>query len=1416
MSSWPLYRENILQGPSHVSLSLPGKPSNISKSVGGNSPALLLIPNLDYLQSFVKGNVGIGDSAIKGMLATNLNSPIASSQEKVAESFAKNNNLDIDLEKYKSAAGKIRIPTAEIPVPPAFDYNGIKALEKTIMTSIFETQKPFIDITKNILGVMVNAEDIVARVMPVLSINPLTSKSEKPIVKDGSVNGTKAIGFQNGIEFKKVLAELEKILKTGTPLSVSGDGSFSRDLSNKPESSSGPDSPQTMPDKKWKILSIVYSTGSFDPSVNYKYIYNILPPDDDFGTIAPPPIDQTPLNDNPYDKYKPKRLIFGIFDSKGTPLNPRDSVKAISIDGTQVSSKETNFKKAEWVINSPKWRFRDEDYIWPSFSSGSGEPIFLWEGPFGVTRESKTSPGDKWSIKKYKNGDKNILNNVDAVEGDPYIVGFDASDTGEFKAYFTDYLKAKAKPSKEATQEEKDLLIKDLMGKLDIQSHLQNVYLYGSGNGSVYNEPGFPSAIKRAFKPYQIIVDEAKSDPDLPGDGLVWIDPEADYEFKIIRVDPIGKIGYRSAKGEPKIDASIKSFVKNSAVFVFSDGKEFDISVSRNGVQVYSQVGTSRYTLDNWNWDGSAIDNLATYSIRISRGGSVILDKDYGAGDFPDIGKSRTFTLTSSGNVSTSDENVPLYSIRVSNSNDGNEVLIRPDSLANDFLSTPELFSNGRYGSGTKESPQDIDIIKRYAMTDLDTESYYIIEGILVSENETRAQGEDGSRWYRIPHALGVMIPFLKMMLELGLKLFPNITKLLKLFKDPTKLVTDIITEKLGDSFGIFSKESMEKFKKAKDIIGKKNEIIEKAGPGEYSRQMKANFKESPLAGHVHVDEYSISNPGKAKFVLDGTAMIPFEIFGISLPFGMELKMSNLIPDTPNISVPKVEIKGDMPKIPDPNIKVPESLDGISNSSLPSVSVPKVEAPKVEIPNVGIPSISLPKVQSPFRLITGKIGKAKTKDCDGTGIQTPDSGLSNSDYLNNLNSQNGEGGNGGKSTKSPNNVYEESIWYSTGRYIQGVDYNYIYVKEDTAALLREIDELVPPGPPKGMGNGTGSIESESTLDALPEDLMLAKEKLTTALAKDPTNPALKEKLKEINDKILASMNATQPILKLVMGLVTTPIKVVSCIVQWIFDFFKSLVNPMMLPSKLIEFVSFKWIQKFFGAQGLLKTAGINFNPAVAKEWASMATMPNGQLPVSVPNSQINVDLNSVSSNVPGKVDLKGGFPVNKDEILKRIPPHSGNYALPDDFPLADMQKFLNISFMSSLPTYTAKDIRENPDIPFQIQLPVRCLTEKLINSFIDMVWSLLGIEVIIPPPHIKMCTDRSPEEANRLLNGDTKQDATDATEVVSTNPYEEKPISDSFVYEVTYPDGRKEIFKDYDSLQKYMVANQTTNFDVRF
>ena len=1337
MATWPLFRENLLQGPSHVSLALLGKPSAISESVGGTQPALLLIPNLDYLQSFIKGNVGIGDSILKNGLLTNLNSPLASNNEMLANNLIKANNLDIDVSKYKKPDGSIKIPSSAINLPPSYDSLGLKAMEKTIMTSIFETQKPYLDVAKIVLGTMVKVEDIIARVMPLLSLNPLTSKSEKPIHKDGTSNGTKAIGYKNGQELNNALAQLDKLSKIGGTLTINNDGTTTK--TNVPNTNASTDNPDlsdadaAKQGKHWQIISTVYSTGAFDPSVNYLYSYNILP-EDDQGPNNLTPDNTTTEPDNPQDKYKPKRIIMGIFKADGTPLDPNENLKTIAFDGTSISKADTPFKKADWVLKSPKWVFNGNDYVWPSFGGSSGQPIYMWESKYGNTQESKTSPGDKWTIKKYKKGDKNIITKIDAIEGDPMITKFDTTDTGEFANYFKDFIKNKTNQS-DLEQTEKDSIVNDITNKLDIQSHLQNVFLYGSGN-SVYKTQGIPDAIKKSFKPYKITANNAINDPKLAGDGKIWIDPESDYEFKIIRVDPITKIDYKDPKGETNISADVKSYIKNSIIFTTSDNSKFDITIKRNGVAFDTQKGITEYSIDNWNFENSNIINTNYFNITIiNQNGTTLLDnKLYDASNLPSFSKQITISFNSNGNQTLTTKDIPLYNVKVTNPNSEYETIIDPSAIKNDFLATDQLFSKGSYGNGTKDNPQEIEVIKRYALTDLDTESYYIIEGVAVDDNsnnnKTTAPGEDGSKWYRLPHAIGATTVFLAFLVEISIKLFPSINKLLKLFSNPTSFVTDIISDKAGDSFSIFSKQSFKTITDTKKIIDKKDDIISKGRTSDYSDKIKRNFNISPLVKHVSVDRFSSSNPGKFKFLMDGAALIPFEIFGKSMPFGMQLKMSNLIPDT-------------------------------------SKTTPT----------------------SPFKLVLGKPGLAKTKDCDSSNTTPQPTGQSNNDYLNSLNNPTTTT-NKNQPTTNPNDKYVTQTWYSTGQFIKGVDYNYIYVNDDTERLLEEVDKLINPNGNITPGSGQTNANNPDITPVPMEDLQLAKEKVSNALSKEPDNQALKDKLKEINSKILDNASTTQPILKLVLGMVATPIKIISCIVKWIMDFFKSLINPMMLPAKIAELLSFKWIMSFFSPQGLLKTAGIDFNPNLAKDWVSAASIPNAN------------NLNNLTNN-------------NTNDILKNIKPHNGKYAIPDNFPLGDMSKILNISFLAVPPIYTAKTIRENPNLPSKLLDPILCFIEKLINAFIDFIWSTLGIEAVIQPPHIKLCRTKTPSDLNKLQNNQLPTED-QGTLVESTTPYQDMNTSTPFVYEVKLPNSKVLTLKNEEELQNYMDQNKNIGYDLNF
>ena len=1640
---WPLYRESLLQGPSHVSLAIPGIPSDISKSVGGTSPALLLIPNIDYLKSFVNGNIGIADTLIRGMIHSVINQDMIVTDAGFLESYVEALGMELpNLEQYKkeirklkkdaeqiraelaktkvdlsvnvntpkadvanagvsvgagkdvnanlsiggkstnigsgdgksngntggSVSGstggsvnanapkvsvtppdistkpqmtfpdikdiplkipKVKIPLDEITVPDIFKDCGIKALEKSILLSMFETHKPFIEIVKLVLNNIVLIEDIIARIMPVLSLNPLTSKSEKPIVNGGGSGRTKAIGFQNGKEFKQALNNLEKLGKSGTEVEIDRDGNVTR--KKRPTKPAKTDQPKlgdlTDMKKKWKVESTVYSTGIFDPGVDYLYSYVYLP-DDEIPEEEPfVPTEEPPIN--PYDKYKPEKIILGLFRHNGIPMNPKEKLKTVTTDGIFASEQETPFNVADWVYKSPKWMFRGEDYVWPSFGGATGEPVYLWVNKIGITKESKTSPGDGWKIKKYKEGDKNLINkDIDAIPGDPYIVKFDKGDINEYANYFSDFINAKTKTNKDLSTIDKLEINKDIMSKVDIQSHLQNVFLYGSGSKSVY-VPDIPGALKKAFKPYQIYVPAAAQDEELDGTGLIWLDPEADYDLKVIRVDPTTQIEYKGPKGDAVISTKIKTFVKNQAIFRIKEGPikeithivkigetlasiaemykttetylseinkinpnkitpgqllkvkttvgKFDIEVKKNGSVVENIKGVTEYILENWNYENGKVEQTNFYNIKITRNGEELFDELYTVLGLPPFGISRTYTVDPDSmldSATTEDKTIPLYNLKVENTNSENGLLINPDAISNDFLAKAELFSKGVYGPGTSEKPQIVEIINRFARTDLDTASYYIIEGVLVDKNKkedenTSVPGASGSRWYRLSHAIGAFIPFLKLLIELASKLFPTINKTIKMFKDPTGFITDIIMEKIKESFSMFNDVSLERFKKTIDIVVKKPQIVKEGNLTKYANQISKNFKTSPLRNYVYVEEISNIDAGKFDFILDGTAMFDFSILGNSIEFGLELKMSNLIPEVPNINVPKIPTV-DLPKVTPPDLSASGSAsasvgkDGkISGNFTGSVNVtpPKVEIPNIQIPNVGIPSITLPKVKSPIRFIKGKIKKAKFKDC-GSKNQKDNTGKSNSDLLNDLVNQQ-EDKNANKKTGQGTTTIE-STWYSTGEYINGVDYTYYYINEDTADVLKEVDELVKPGSTNKLMVPSNQPGNDKPEEALPEDIQLAQDKIENALNKDPDNELLKAKLKEIKEKLLKSMSKVQPILKLLLGIISTPIRIISCIIQWILDFFKSLMNPMELPAKIIEFLSFKWIMDFFSADFLMKTFGLALNPSITVDWATAVNIPNpnidikcgklgdklkskldelgGKIPkidtnipkvevpkVEVPKIDTKINTDKITGQVNNKINtdgIKTNLSVNIDkknidvklpkslqELVKNIKPHCGTFAIPD-LPIIKLPDFLSLPFMPMLPEYTPSDYRINPKMTIAFSDSILCLIEKFINALIDLIWSILGIEAIIPPPHIILCKKKTANETNKLKDGDTEKD-NKGTEIESTIPFKSNNLNDYFVYEVVFEDGSKETIKDYDALKKFMDENKDINFDLQ-
>jgi hypothetical protein len=1449
-------------GPHHVSLTLPIPPM-------GKCKKPLLIPDVDFIMKVVDGDIGIADNLIKSMLAKQLNSPIASSNEMVFRHFAQLNNIDIsDINKYKKN-GKFNIPKDEIVVSPAFDMMGIKALEKALITSMFETQKPYIEIAKIVIGLLVKIEDVIARFAPMITLYPPGGLSMKPKV-NGGIKGVRpqALGYQNGKEVKDEVSKMESLRFKGGKVDIDENGKIVPDENklnkNKANSKDNKDENKSTLDNEdvnYKVINIVYSTGIFDPSVEYTYSYIDLKDDEDDENDIDFDIEID--NGDPFDKYKPKTMIFGIFDKDGNPINPTTKLKSYGTDGSNITEVPTQFSIADWLLKSPKWKFPNNQYIWPLL----GEPTYVWFRKIaGIERlqSKKTQPENEnntptWELKKYKKGEKNILNGEEAIEGDPYIDSFDTSEEKDYSKYLLEHVDIKLSGAKNLYDPDSlsgnllnikkitpSALSKKVIERINVRAILESNYLYAPTKSSVYkNEHLIPKKLKLNFKPYQIYSTEAASDPKLKS-GMIWIEPDSDYDMKIIKIVPVSKSGF--IDGDSEIKTEIQTFVKNITSFSINNGGvklPFNISISKNNTTPINLENITEYTLDNWNFEypgdllkgerPTIADNI--YNIEIWRTEENSFFKDKGNIDFfikketveetiidvqltnPNVikkGNKKTIRryyqeLTKNNNwlykeyyqdTTTVHIDDSLHSTVISNkvyinipngylsllddtngsrvyvkngvitkwvvyinnslgisskingvsilpninrrneivfnyeqlgkiaaiNNDGSEIytngivntisipafqlrlkdqkgkLFDPSKITNERLSKDGVMSDGKYGQGTKDNPQEIGIVQRYMLTDLDTEPYYIIEGIRVDENNTdtsdKNDGDDknnsgggggkSSKYYKLPHAIGAVKVLISIISDIASKLIPSIIKLLKLFSNPAGFVTDVIFEKLGKSFSIFSSKAFQIFTKATEARGKYKDM------GKYIKAVKKLLKNSILSNYVYVDELT----GDLKFILDGVALLPFALAcggdGKGFNFGIDLSVSNLINQPPGKPLSLIfsfdQIKA-----------IKNSFHGFLNKDINDKSI-------------------LDTNSNSNSLLTKK-NNNKGKSNNTNSIKT--------------------------SAGSKENTEVVSIQYSTGDFIEGVEYQYIYITEYVSKLLQEADDLM------------------NTND--PKNFPLAKEKLELAKAEDPNNKVIDEKLKELDEKdSLFNRPHTQAMMKFLLGLVTLPIKVIACVIKWIMDFFKSIVVLPTLPGKIKEFLSFKWILDFFKPTKLLEMAGIKFDIPILLDWIT--------------------NLNN--------------FPAGH---------------------VFDLTKVIDIAFLPKLFKVKKEQFIDVLKKPFRILYPILCLFESIINGFIDFVWAILGICPIIKPPHIKICKNLNEEPTTDdivdLLNGMMKDPLTTSESVGSDSDGTTSGGNGSsynFIYDIKLSDGRNISDLDREELRRFIEDNKNINFDFLF
>jgi hypothetical protein len=1190
---YPLYpKPNFMEY--NVSLSIPGinlwSLPGVGNCIKGleypNTKSLLLVPDIEYIKKFATYDLGIADMILKASLSKNL-------------SRTKDPNLQSTFNKIFKQSN---LPGA-----------GLKSLEKTLISSIFESYKPYFAIAQMFSETIIDLEDIIARIAiltsPMIAVKPLKIKSRKPVGNSGNFGTPTAMGYKNGKIIKESISEFKRISKKGLDIKINDDGK-SLINSKGPKISIGEDTKFD-----YITISTVYSTGVFKDDVKYNYRYI------DIEEEPEPTIDP---NESVVESDKrPDVIILGVFDSSGSSVDP-------------------NQYKLSWITKSPKW-ILNKSTDNPNLISWKiiDNSLYHWRR-FGKVKIQKDRPkGIGWEKLKYKDViNFNLKNNENLkYKEDDYIVSFKSNDLNDYQKFFDSELEDSLKDVN-LSKDQKELVRSEIKkiyngpsesqpGQTLISEYVQNMVQFSKLKNSTYinfdkkdtRKGGSPSfqKDKLVFKPMRFKI----------GGKEVWIDPETEYDYKIIQVDVNN---YRSNNNFSSYSTkSISSYFENYFNDYFT---EFNDNFNKyiDGIDTNIKKNFNKRFNDhfNKNFKSSIIDNIKSDTTSSSRGS--VSNTPPTQNNFNDINYSFNNTFSN-----PKPSNIP--------------------------------FSKGRYGDGDEDNPQNYGYIERRKVHEFDTDKFYIIEAIKKESNTTEVGGVsgDGGGFYKLPAALGFMSKLIKLGVKIFTKLIPEISKLISLLNNPAQFVIDIITQKIKDpisGFSFFTDESMK-------ILGDLPSLSSKVKEGLMEVDELIDIvKNSSLKNYIHVDQL-----GDWKFLLNGEGTTDF----LGILFGIKVDFMSTTPIKPIIDDKGFGTFGSQ-----------------FNTKCGEDNIPKRPTQKSDI---------------------------NTKKLNNKNTEAINS-ISNDSY------------------------YEEiSVKYSTGEKIEGVNYKYIYIDQEMTRLISEADELA-------------NLEKKS-LDNKPEQLSAnleeALRKYTEALEKERGKDAvdrneslitmLMGKITDLRKKLNIII---QPIFKLLFGLVTMPLKLVLKIINCILDFLKSLLkNPLSIPSKVAEFLTFKWLTKLFKPAGLLYLAGIDFSPEKIGMW---------------------------SAAIAGKIDLK-------------------------DIPLADLKDFLFSAYQMVLPEFTEKQFKDLGDKPFRILVPTLTLFQMVINAVIMLIWSIFGISSVLPPPLMCNKYDINDSDLSDLLSGlfnDKKKDG-------SGDSY-------TFIYEVKMGDGTVRRL-NAEELQKFIEENKDTNFD---
>lgn len=965
----------FLNRPQFALINIPSNDTDIP-----DSGPLLFVPNIDFLTKFANGDLGISEKLSQKMFAKNLSSL------KTVEHL----NIFLKATGYKLAKdptsyfknGKFNIPISDLSMSLEGSLTGLKAIEKSIIQSIFESQKPYMEIVKIVVGSFVKIEDVIARAEvfissfpeylfdnsgnPLAPIIALTScHSQKPSTnpKAAGYKKTNISGYMNQLgELSKPSAgSKEKQKISGTNSALLGTQSY----------------PNLSGNYGYQVIDTQYSTGTFDPAVNYTYEYIDIP----YIPITKPSLQEggSYIDDEIWEK--PEHIIFGIYNWLGKPINPPNFIT----QNKKYFGTFSNYTKNDSVILNTYGQYIT-DYTNAKMDS------------MGITESD------------IRNQSLDLVKNIDFSENGATQSNFSGLSPMIDRIISNNYLSSFSK-----SKQDKFTVLKN-----------ENI----SYNG--------------AYAPKKI---------NYKGHDM-WIDPEAEYDFKIIKVIPVLK----------NKDINASTYTERRKL-----GKDIPLTSIKYNPQLFTEdLYSKKLYGSRFDYDNDIINRYIDINDLIYY---------YGDSEYVDIYINKTANKIKS--VGT-----------------GKGTVYYPN------VSNDQFFKNW---------------IESNIDSWLEAETYYIVEGTYINKKGGNPKSlSNSSGDYHFGDFIGIAAPFINLFIEIVSELFPQIAALEKILSDPKSFLTDIIIRKLGDdyktqspNFLMFSTDFMNKFNKIKNfeskVVSQSKKInnLQKNITAETQIEIKnlekdlqdqiADIKkrvdESELKKYVYVD-----NLGNIKFVLDGSATT--SLFG--LIFGLQLSdlTFNLILKIPNINTSLSNFL---------NLSNDELNDEIRNSK-----------------------------------ILGNLA------------------LSNQPKITTVDKE------------------VDTIQYSTGVYIPGYTYTYIYQTQYEAELNSQAKQL------EDNGDIQGAIQAYR--DVLK------------------TNPQNFTALSELAKLLELESILTQPILEFILKMTTFPMNIIKEIIEYILSVFQKITNPLTLIPTIEDFMTFKWILQFFSPTFIMKIVGITFDIETWMDW----------------------------------------------------------------------------------------------------------------------------------------------------------------------------------------------------------------------